>query len=220
MRIVVPRDEKGAKTFVQATVLDWLNKNADRKEAPYVILIPEKGIVPVFGSESGEPGSSGGRRPGEDAGGGFGGDAPESPEPSQETPGGAGAVAGRNTVAAGSFQLGTGASGIVGSGGGGTAAPDFDDPGSGGGAGGSSSRKERKVNRVAVKSSSSDPVDVAADAAIPARPNPYAGQPATGVTIRFTVELRPPEGRELSGGSGAAAPEEPSEETPVEGEQQ
>ena len=58
MRIVVPRDEKGAKTFVQATVLDWLNKNADRKEAPYVILIPEKGIVPVFGSESGEPGSS------------------------------------------------------------------------------------------------------------------------------------------------------------------
>jgi type IV pilus assembly protein PilM len=220
MRIVVPRDEKGAKAFVQATVLDWLNKNADRKEAPYVILIPEKGIVPVFGSESGEPGSSGGRRPGEDAVGGFGGDTSESPEPSQETPGGAGAVAGRNAVAAGSFQLGTGASGIVGSGGGGTAAPDFDDPGSGGGAGGSSSRKERKVNRVAVKSSSSDPVDVAADAAIPARPNPYAGQPSTGVTIRFTVELRPPEGRELSGGSGAAAPEEPSEETPVEGEQQ
>lgn len=219
MRIVVPRDEKGAKAFVQSTVLDWLNKNADRKEAPYVILIPEKGIVPQFGSGTGEAGSSGGRRPGEDAGGGFGGDAPDTPEPSPETSGGAGAVAGRNTVTAGTMQIGTGAAGIVGSGGGGVAAPDFEDPG-GGGAGGSSSRKERKVNRVAVKSSSSDPVDVGADAAVPPRPNPHAGQPVTDVTIRFTVELRPPEGREVSGGSGTAPAEEPSEETPVEGEQQ
>jgi len=215
MRIVVPRDEKGAKSLVQATVLDWLNRNADRKEAPYVIIIPEKGIVPQFGTQGAEPGTS---RPRTDAGSGFG--AEESvPDAPPTTSGGAGAVSGRNTVTAGSMQVG-GASGIVGSGGQGGIAIDSEDPGAATSPGGTSSRRERKVNRVAVKSSSSDPVDVAADAAIPKRPDPYAGQSATSVMIRFTVELRPPEGRDLSAGPAAPAADEPVEETPAEGEQQ
>ena len=220
MRIVVPRDEKGAKAFVQTTVLDWLNANADRKEAPYVILIPEKGIVPQFGALTGDSsgGSSGGSgRSSDDSRGGFGDDAAE-PAETRSTSGGAGAVSGRNKVAAGSMQLGTGAAGIVGSGNGaGTEAPDFDEAATGGAPGGA--RAERKVARVAVRTTSSDPVDVVRDASIPPRPNPYAGRSSTAVTIRFTVQLRAPQGRDLSGGSGKQS-DEPAEEMPAEGEQQ
>jgi hypothetical protein len=132
-------------------------------------------------------------------------------------PGGAGAVSGRNQVSAGSMQLGTGAAGIVGSGGGaGTEAPDFDAAPGGTATG---ARSERKVSRVAVRSTSADPVDVARDAAIPPRPNPYSGRASTAVTIKFTVQLRAPQGRDLSGSSGKPA-DEPTEETPAEGEQQ
>jgi type IV pilus assembly protein PilM len=215
MRVVVPCDEKRAKSFVQSTVLDWLNANADRKEAPYVILIPEKGIVPQFGALTGDSAGGSGRAA-EESRGGFGDDAPE-PAETKSMPGGAGAVSGRNQVSAGSMQLGTGAAGIVGSGGGaGTEAPDFD-AASGGTAPGA--RSERKVSRVAVRSTSSDPVDVARDAAIPPRPNPYSGRASTAVTIKFTVQLRAPQGRDLSGSSGKPA-DEPTEETPAEGEQQ
>ena len=43
------------------------------------------------------------------------------------------------------------------------------------------------------------------DASIPARPSPYAGKPITTVTVKFTVELRDPVGRDVSAVSGSPA---------------
>ena len=70
---------------------------------------------------------------------------------------------------------------------------------------------------MAVKSSAAEPIDIDRDAAIPPEPSPYAGRPATAVTIKFTVELRPPVGRDLAPAAGGGEGE-PTEG--MEGEQQ
>ena len=208
MRIVVPRDEKGAKEFVQQSVIGWLNKNADRKDAPYVIVIPEKGIVPQFAALGATPGAD---RP---AGATGASATEEAPAEVTQGSGGSAAMGSRNTAGE-SINRSKGQLG--GSGFGSTVTPD--DPaitGEGGGSsgGGGSGKKDRKASRVAIKTSAAEPVNIDADAGIPPAPNPYAGRAATTATIKFTVELRPPVGREI-----APAPAAGAEGTP-EGEQQ
>ena len=197
MRLVVPRDARGAKEFVQKSVLDWLNKNADRPAAPYVIVIPSTGIVPEFTAvnAAASQSSSGGTAPP--------GPANEEPTDAGEPQdGGAGAVSGRNKASEGTIQYGGG--GFLGgsSGGGGAVG----DAGAGGGKGADDRARDRKAARAAIKTSAAEPVDIDGDAAIPGAPNPYAGKPATAVTIKFTVELRAPAGREIA--PAAAAGEE------------
>ncbi|MFO1539812.1 MAG: pilus assembly protein PilM [Chloroflexota bacterium] len=209
MQFTVPRDEKGAKEFVQSTVLGWFNKNADRPEAPYVIVIPEKGIVPTFGKASPD-GSSGG---GSGSGGTAVEEVVEEEAPTQES--GAGAMSGRNrsdtkvTRARGS---------LGGSSGGGDRPQDAEftgQEGSSGSGGASTSRRDRKASRVAVKSTAAEPVELDRDAPIPVAPRAFAVGDATAVTIRFIVELRAPVGRDLAPAPGAAEGGEPTE-----GEQQ
>jgi hypothetical protein len=209
MQFTVPRDEKGAKEFVQASILGWFNKNADRPEAPYVIVIPEKGIVPQFGKADGSA-------PGESSSSAAGARTEEVEEeaqaPSQDS--GAGAMNGRNrsdTVIVRKRAALGGSSGF---------AEKPDDDGTGDGAGGGSAaggaRRDRKAGaRVAVKSGASDPVDLDRDARIPEAPRAFGAGPATTVTIKFTVELRAPVGRDMAPAAGAAEGEEPTE-----GEQQ
>jgi hypothetical protein len=91
MRIVVPRDGKSAKQFVQQTVLAWLNENADRKDAPYKIIIPAAGIVPEFAPLNAAPGADGTKS----SGGSSGADDFQQPETSGSDEG-AGNVQGRN----------------------------------------------------------------------------------------------------------------------------
>ncbi|MFM8871852.1 MAG: type IV pilus assembly protein PilM [Phycisphaerales bacterium] len=198
MRLVVPRDARGAKEFVQKSVLDWLNKNADRPAAPYVIVIPSTGIVPEFTAVNATASQS--------SGGGTGPSGPATDEPTdtgEPQDGGAGAVSGRNKATEGSLTTGGGGF-LGGSSGGGGAVGD-----GGAGAGGKSAddrARDRKAARAAIKTSAAEPVDIDGDAAIPAAPNPYVGKPATAVTIKFTVELRAPVGREIA--PAAAAGEE------------
>jgi hypothetical protein len=64
---------------------------------------------------------------------------------------------------------------------------------------------------VAIKSTAAEPVDIERDAALPSAPNPYAGKPATTVTIKFTVELRPPTGRDIVPAAPGAEGEQPAE---------
>ena len=76
-----------------------------------------------------------------------------------------------------------------------------DGGGSGAGSGGKSAAeraKDRKAARASIKSSAAEPVDIDADAAVPAAPNLYGGRAATAVTITFTVQLRDPVGREIA----------------------
>jgi hypothetical protein len=58
-------------------------------------------------------------------------------------------------------------------------------------------------------------VDLDRDARIPSAPQPFAADAATSVAIRFTVELRPPTGRDAAPASGSGEGGEPTE-----GEQQ
>jgi type IV pilus assembly protein PilM len=212
MQVVVPRDEKGAKEFVQGSILDWLNKNADRKEAPYVIVIPEKGIVPTFSAlgDKSADGTSSTQAPiaTEEA----------APEETSSTTGGAGTVSGRNKTSE-TYNRSGGQLGGSGFGGAGGTAPSPDDPQFTGATGGSSggAKKDRKATRVAVKSAAAEPVDIDRDASIPSAPRPYAGRPATSVTVKFTVELRPPVGRDLAPAAGGGEGESPEG---MEGEQQ
>ena len=207
MRVIVPRDEKAAKEFVQQSIIGWLNKNADRKDAPYVIVIPEKGIVPQFAALGASPDAE---RPSQ---GGSSGGNEEAPQEVTQGSGGSAAMGSRNTAGE-SINRSKGQLG--GSGFGSTVTAD--DPaitgeggGSGGGAGGG--KGSRKAARVAIKSTAAEPVNIDADAAIPSAPNPYAGRAATTATIRFTVELRPPVGREI-------APAPAGDGATPEGEQQ
>jgi hypothetical protein len=71
-------------------------------------------------------------------------------------------------------------------------------PGETSGASKTEAKQDRKASRVAIKSSAAEPVDIDRDAGLPTAPNPYLGKAATTVVIKFTVELRPPTGRELS----------------------
>jgi hypothetical protein len=212
MRIVVPRDGKSAKQFVQQTVLAWLNENADRKDAPYKIIIPAAGIVPEFAPLNAAPGADGTKS----SGGSSGADDVQQPETSGSDEG-AGNVQGRNksevliTTKGGTL----GGAGFGSSGGAGGADP-IESGSDSGGAG--QGKKDRKANRVAIKSSSAEPVDIERDAALPSAPNPYAGKPATTVTIKFTVELRPPTGRDIVPAAPGAEGEPPVEGT--EGAQQ
>jgi type IV pilus assembly protein PilM len=209
MQVLVPRDEKGAKEFVQGTVLDWLNKNAKRDSAPYEIVIPPKGIVPQFAALGAKPdsGSSGSTSR-------SGGQAEEEQEEEApvQTKDGAGAFSGRNKADGGITRK---RASLGGSGGFSETVPEDELAGEGGGSGGASSgsgRKDRRVDRVAVKSTAAEPVDLARDAPIPAAPQPFAGRSATVATIKFTLELKKPEGRELSPPAGG--------ESSGEGEQQ
>ena len=210
VRMAVPRDTKAAKEFVQKSVLAWLNKNADRKEAPYRIIIPPTGIVPEFAALNATtaPGKSGGAAS-------AGTSEEQAPETQAPEGGGAGAMSSRNRSSEGAFS--SAPRGTLGgsSGGGGSG---FSGTGAGNPAGDAAAesaaaeaKKERKASRVAVKSASVDAVDIERDAALPTAPNPYAGKQATTVTIKFTVELRPPVGRELTTAAPGAAGEAPAE---------
>jgi hypothetical protein len=214
MRIVVPRDGKSAKQFVQQTVLAWLNENADRKDAPYKIIIPAAGIVPEFAAFNAAPGT-----PGTGSSGGSGAvEETQQPETSGTTEG-AGTMSGRNK-SEGTIDTGGRGRGLGGSAGFGSADPDgASGAGGANGAGGSAdAKKDRKASRVAIKSTAAEPVDIERDAALPSAPNPYAGKPATTVTIKFTVELRPPTGRDIVPAAPGAEGEQPAEGT--EGAQQ
>ena len=214
MRIVVPRDGKSAKQFVQQTVLAWLNDNADRKDAPYKIIIPSAGIVPEFGALNAAPGT-----PGTGSSGGSGAvEETQQPETSGATEG-AGTMSGRNK-SEGTIDTGGRGRGLGGSAGFGSADPDGASGAGGASAAGGSAeaKKDRKANRVAIKSTAAEPVDIERDAALPSAPNPYAGKPATTVTIKFTVELRPPTGRDIVPAAPGAEGEQPAEGT--EGAQQ
>jgi len=214
MRIVVPRDGKSAKQFVQQTVLAWLNENADRKDAPYKIIIPAAGIVPEFAAFNAAPGT-----PGTGSSGGSGAvEETQQPETSGTTEG-AGTMSGRNK-SEGTIDTGGRGRGLGGSAGFGSADPDgASGAGGANGAGGSAdAKKDRKASRVAIKSTAAEPVDIERDAALPSAPNPYAGKPATTVTIKFTVELRPPTGRDILPAAPGAEGEQPAEGT--EGAQQ
>jgi hypothetical protein len=208
VRMAVPRDTKAAKEFVQKSVLAWLNKNADRKEAPYKIIIPPTGIVPEFAAmnASTTPGKSG------SSSASSGGAEEQAAETQAAESGGAGAVSSRVKGSEGMFSSGHGALGGTGSGG----STGFSGSGSAGtepSQDGSSAeaKKDRKASRVTVKSTAAEPVDIERDAALPSAPNVYVGKPATTVTIKFTVELRPPVGRELTPPAPGAAGDAPAE---------
>jgi hypothetical protein len=100
---------------------------------------------------------------------------------------------GRNRGEAGSLQTGKQRPGAMGAGGA--------NPFGTGGADAPASQpknRERKAARANVQSTAAEPVSIDADAAIPAAPNHFVGKPLTGVTIRFTVQLRDPVGRSVS----------------------
>jgi type IV pilus assembly protein PilM len=203
MRLMVPRDLRGAKEFVQKSVLEWLNKNADRPAAPYVIQVPKAGFVPEFAEldEKGRiDGASGAGAAGGAAGGPAAGGSASSGESGASGRGGMQAM-GRNRGEAGSIQTGKQRPGSLGGG---------SNPfGTGGGdAPAGAKPRDRKAARAAVQSTAAEPVKMDADAPIPARPDPLAGKPVTAVSVKFTVLLRDPVGRSVAApaaaGEGAA----------------
>jgi hypothetical protein len=203
MRFSVPRDERGSKELVQRTVLDWINKHADRPEAPYVIVVPKTGIIPTFASSTASTGAEG-AAPGHSNGAP---DETEKPEGTNQPTGGAGGIQGKNrNVPAGSLT--SGGKGLLGGAGfGGNNAPGGGADGTteaGGEKGGDAKSDRRKLERKAIVSSAAEPVDIDKDAPIPAQPNPFAGKTTTLVTVKFTVELRDPVGRDVAAGAPAA----------------
>jgi hypothetical protein len=201
MRVIVPRDTKSAKEFVQKSMLDWLNKHADRKDAPYKIIIPPTGIVPEFAALNAVAGA-GTATAAASSGGGEDTQAVDSGAATD----GAGTMSGKNKTSE-TFTK-SGAGGLSGSSGFGQGAPDNDANAPGGSSGSGNkaeAKQDRKASRVAIKSSAAEPVDIDRDASLPSAPNAYVGKAATTVVIKFTVELRPPVGRELA---PAAAPAE------------
>ena len=201
MRVIVPRDTKSAKEFVQKSMLDWLNKHADRKDAPYKIIIPPTGIVPEFAALNAAAGASTATAA---ASGGGGEDSQQADTAAAVD--GAGTFSGKNKN---TETIVTTKGGMIGgSSGFGQGAPGNDANAPGGPSGSGSkaeTKQDRKASRVAIKSSAAEPVDIDRDASLPLAPNAYVGKAATTVVIKFTVELRPPVGRELA---PAAAPAE------------
>jgi hypothetical protein len=201
MRVIVPRDTKSAKEFVQKSMLDWLNKHADRKDAPYKIIIPPTGIVPEFAALNAVAGAGTATA----AAGGGGGEDTQQADTAAAVDG-AGTFSGKNKN---TETIVTTKGGMIGgSSGFGQGAPggDANAPGGPSGSGNKAETKQdRKASRVAIKSSAAEPVDIDRDASLPSAPNAYLGKAATTVVIKFTVELRPPVGRELA---PAAAPAE------------
>ena len=201
MRVIVPRDTKSAKEFVQKSMLDWLNKHADRKDAPYKIIIPPTGIVPEFAALNAAAGASTSTA----AASGGGGEDTQQADTAAAVDG-AGTFSGKNKN---TETIVTTKGGMIGgSSGFGQGAPgnDANAPGGPSGSGTKAETKQdRKASRVAIKSSAAEPVDIDRDASLPLAPNAYVGKAATTVVIKFTVELRPPVGRELA---PAAAPAE------------
>ena len=201
MRVIVPRDTKLAKEFVQKSMLDWLNKNADRKDAPYKIIIPPTGLVPEFAALNAAAGASTATA----AASGGGGEDTQQADTAAAVDG-AGTFSGKNKN---TETIVTSKGGMIGgSSGFGQGAPgnDANAPGGSSGSGTKAETKQdRKASRVAIKSSAAEPVDIDRDASLPLAPNAYVGKAATTVVIKFTVELRPPVGRELA---PAAAPAE------------
>ena len=201
MRVIVPRDTKSAKEFVQKSMLDWLNKHADRKDAPYKIIIPPTGIVPEFAALNAAAGASTATA----AASGGGGEDTQQADTAAAVDG-AGTFSGKNKN---TETIVTTKGGMIGgSSGFGQGAPgnDANAPGGPSGSGTKAETKQdRKASRVAIKSSAAEPVDIDRDASLPLAPNAYVGKAATTVVIKFTVELRPPVGRELA---PAAAPAE------------
>ncbi|MEY4810298.1 MAG: hypothetical protein RI986_636 [Planctomycetota bacterium] len=202
MRVIVPRDTKSAKEFVQKSMLDWLNKHADRKDAPYKIIIPPTGIVPEFAALNAVAGAATAT-----ASASGGGEDTQQADTAAAVDG-AGTFSGKNKN---TETIVTSKGGMIGgSSGFGQGAPggDANSPGgpSDSGSGNKTEAKQdRKASRVAIKSSAAEPVDIDRDASLPLAPNAYVGKAATTVVIKFTVELRPPVGRELA---PAAAPAE------------
>jgi hypothetical protein len=79
-----------------------------------------------------------------------------------------------------------------------------------------SSAAKRKAERKSIATAAAEPINIDQDAAIPPRPNPLAGKSATQVTIKFTLELRDPVGRDLA--VPAAPGAEGADGAPAEGE--
>jgi type IV pilus assembly protein PilM len=211
VRCVVPRDERNAKVFVTKSILEWLAKNADRKEAPYVIVVPQTGITATFAPMTGSSAA-----PGAGAGTPSGAAAEEAPpEQAASEVQGAGTMK-RSANTSGSIIVGKGGQlGGAGFGGnaGGDAAPP---PEATGEQAAASSAAKRKAERKSIATAAAEPINIDQDAAIPPRPNPLAGKSATQVTIKFTLELRDPVGRDLA--VPAAPGAEGADGAPAEGE--
>lgn len=211
VRMSVPRPKSGAndaRSFIQGSVLKWLNDNKDRKEAPYTIIIPEKGILPEFGDRS----ASGAQdNPSGAAGYGTGGGATDVDQAqdsgaSQDTGVGGKAMTGRNKT---NETFSAPGGGILG--GSNTGMADAPPAGSKSDAvGGSKGGTKPRTRPATTPGTHSDPVDLDKDAPIPSKPDLYAGRPATSVKITFKIKLRDPVGRPVTGttqegGADAAA---------------
>jgi len=212
MVLTVPRPpsgSNGAPAFVERTVLDWLNKNADRPTAPYTIVVPEKGIVAKFAPRSGKSGDA-------TVASGETTQAPVEEEVAEDRPAnasqtmGGGAMQGRNVakdqVAAPGSEIQIGGSG--------TGQQKSQQEMTGGSSGGTT---QRRATQYASTGTQAEPVDLERDAPVPGRPDLYEGRTATTVTITFKVRLKDPKGRPVQ--AGQATPGSP-EEAPAEGEQQ
>ncbi len=217
LKMTVPRATSGvdqAPDFVQNSVLAWLNKNAERPSAPYTIVIPPTGIVADFKVHGSTVDSSNSTAT---ASAGTSTEEANETTTSVDAGGGKsfGAVQSRRivteTIEGGTFSPGMG-----------NTAPAND---SGNNAGNTGSQNSKRITRRPVTTVNSggtaiaEPVDLDKDAAIPPRPDIFAGRTATDVTITFKVRLKAPQGRNLAAGAaGAAAAEEG--QTPEEGAQQ
>ncbi len=220
LNLTVPRPTSGANgapEFVQRTVLDWLIKNADRPTAPYIIVIPEKGIVPTFTARNAKEGTGSGT---DRATGSTGLDAeqPEETTTRSTTSTGQGQTAfeGKRRVTETVTAPGGGILG--GSGEGMKPGPEFE-------AGGTDRTGSKRPTREFVsRGNRADPVDLEKDAIIPSRPDIFEGRVASNVRIAFTVRLRDPKGRSTTGQAstpaGAGADVEAGFGSPEEGEQQ
>lgn len=207
LSLAVPRPRSGpggAPEYVQGTVLNWLLQNADRPAAPYTIIIPPSGIVPVF-SERGKAVEGARTNPGEST------EAPpeeEQPPPVVGGGGGRGGMAGsapggrrkaREAIDApeAAFGFGTGGGGSEGNDS--FFTPDASQP-----------KPPSAPPKWVTKGSQSQPVDLAKDAMLPTRPDVFANRVATNVVIKFKVRLRDPVGRSVTGGAGPTGSAQPS----------
>lgn len=208
LKLTLPKNESEARRVVQRDILAWLNTNKERPEAPYVIVIPEQGIVPTFtkyGGQADAPPSGGqSNDPGFD-------DAAQPNRPPAPPSGGTGGMRGRNRpteIVTSGFAGGLTSSGTEASG---TEIPPevFGDIPSD-----TAAPRPTGTTLAGV----ADPVDLARDAPMPTKPNPYTAETATDVTIVFRVRLKPPVGRTAGVGSGSGDGEASFEDPSIYGD--
>ncbi|MBL9141535.1 MAG: pilus assembly protein PilM, partial [Phycisphaerae bacterium] len=211
--LTVPRPTSGANgapEFIQRTVLDWLNKNANRPSAPYTIVIPEKGIVASFKDRNAKDGGSGSGSGSAQSGGTTGFPEDEVVQNAGTTNTGQGQTAFEGRRKGTGEQIAAPGGGILSGAGGPPIGPQGSEDTTGAGGRPANRRPTREI----VKSGNRmDPVDLEKDAVIPSRPDIFEGRVASNVRIVFTVRLKDPQGRSTTGQgatpeAGAAAPAE------------